>query len=529
MQNKMNLTRLSILLLTATTFSLSMNAQVTIGSEEPPKATLEVVAGKSGSGVVNGIIAPRLTLAELNARKDLYTSDQTGAFVYITDVSGVTITGYSDQIICTGFAYWNGVNWVGDCAIPKTFASITTQPQAFSFYEQGTETIDPLVFGAGGSSTMTYQWYKITGSNIHVPIAAPCTASDGTGFNNASFTPTSIIKGTTRNASNCGFYKYYCVAKNQTNDSIVSNVAEVAIGCGAKDMNGEWVSFLCFNLGANLLTIADQKAATITHPDYNTSTGQYTYVSEDNNLYGDLYQWGRIGDGHEKRTNASVLYNAATPPTVESGNLIGAAQHYPDNQVSRSNATYYGKFILGIASNAYNWYPNYNTTTASIADLLWRTGRYTANDPCAKIKDDGITYETYYPPQDGTASANTGWATPSQDSWGNIYRGGSISGSPSIALANTWSWYNGGNSDVTNGVKGFEIKPDGVTTTLFLPASGNRNANNGSFYYAGNLGNYWSSNTSGSNASNLYINSSSVTPGNNSIRTYGFALRCIKY
>ena len=114
---------------------------------------------------------------------------------------------------------------------------------------------------------MTYQWYKITGSNIHVRIAVPCTASDGTGYNTASFTPTSVKKDTTRNANNCGFYKYYCVAKNQSNDSVISNVAEVAVGCGAKDLNGEWISFMCFNLGANLLTIAQQKAALITHPD----------------------------------------------------------------------------------------------------------------------------------------------------------------------------------------------------------------------------------------------------------------------
>jgi len=528
MQNKMNLTGLSVLLLIAVTFSQHLNAQVTVGSQEPAKAALDVVAGKLGSTTADGIIAPQLTLSELNAQKDLYTADQIGAFVYITDISGVTVAGYSDEIICTGFAYWNGVNWVGDCAVAKTFASITTQPQAFNFYEQGTENIEPLVFGAGGSSTMTYQWYKITGSNIHVRIAVPCTASDGTGFNTAFFTPTSVKKGTTRNAANCGFYKYYCVAKNQTNDSVVSNVAEVAVGCGAKGLNGEWVSFMCFNLGANLLTIAEQKATSIIHTDYNSSGGLYTYVSGEENLYGDLYQWGRIGDGHEKRTSESVLYNAAIPPTLESGNLIGTTQHYPDNQVSRTDATYYGKFIRGITANANNWYPNYSTTTASIADQLWRNGRYAANDPCAKIKEDGLSYETYYPPQDGTASANTGWCTPSQDSWGNIYRGGSVSGSPSIAMANTWSLYNGGNSDYSNGVKGFEIKPNGVTTTLFLPASGLRSNSSGNLYFAGTSGYYWSTTTSGSNALMMFF-SGSVYPGYSNVRTYGYALRCIKY
>jgi hypothetical protein len=39
---------------------------------------------------------------------------------------------------------------------------------------------------------------------------------------------------------------------------------------------------------------------------------------------------------------------------------------------------------------------------------------------------------------------------------------------------------------------GYEIKPDGVTTTLFLPAAGYRGSGNGQLSYPGITGYYWS-------------------------------------
>jgi hypothetical protein len=255
------------LFLTLALFPATVKAQVTIGAMTEPNATLEVSTLPSESTTPDGLIPPRVTLAQLNARKAQYTHKQTGAMVYITDLSGGTVSGYSDQITCTGLVFFNGVNWVGDCAQPKTYASIISQPKRFYFYEQGTETIEPIVFSAGGSSTLTYQWYKIVGSNINVRISQPCTAADGTGFNTSSFAPASVLKGTTRVAGNTGYYRYYCVAGNQTGESVESEVVEVAVGCGAKTVDGDWVSFMCFNLGATPQTMAAQKSVNITLTD----------------------------------------------------------------------------------------------------------------------------------------------------------------------------------------------------------------------------------------------------------------------
>ncbi|MDR1652415.1 MAG: fibrobacter succinogenes major paralogous domain-containing protein, partial [Prevotellaceae bacterium] len=342
--------------------------------------------------------------------------------------------------------------------------------------------------------------------------------------------PTSVIKGTTRNANNTGFYKYFCVAKNATNDSVVSNIAEVAVGCGAKNLQGEWLSFLCFNLGATELTIAAQKNHTLAAPT-NEPDALHTYQAGEEAIYGDLYQWGRIRDGHEQRgagagfvagSNAAgtnqAAYNALTPIVFEDGNLIGTSQHYPWRQVSRYDNNYYGKFITTTSAQNYNW--AYDLPASQI-DQLWHTGRFAANDPCAKIKEDGITYETFYPTDGITTGANTNWKIPSQDEWGSIYRSGTVSGSQDNALANTWTWYN-------NNGRGFDVKPDGSTVTLHLPANGNRAQNNGRLYGQGEVVRFWSTSFSGNNAYFFSSYNGLVNPAYIANRGYGFGLRCMR-
>jgi len=371
----------AILIVIAVIFTVPLKAQVTVGEKTPPHSTLEVVALPDNAGTADGIMAPQMTLTQINDRKPLYGAAQTGAMVYVTDVSGATVAGYSDQITCIGYVFWNGVNWVSDCVAPRTYAEILSQPKAFTFYEQGNETPDELVLDAAGSSTMTYQWYKIVGNNINFRVSAPCVAADGAGFNTNKFIP-NVIKGTTNDAKNAGFYRYYCVAKNATNDSVVSIVAEVAVGCGAKDLYGNWITFMCFNLGASNQTIASQKTTSIPRTANGAVANAYLHSANERDTYGDLYQWGRIADGHERRDLISlngtggdvvndncVVWNTTTPPTYENGAVLGTVQQYPFQQVSRTDPNgYYGKFIRPMSPD-YNWYSGVGTTQSN-SDLL---------------------------------------------------------------------------------------------------------------------------------------------------------------
>ncbi|GHV41145.1 hypothetical protein FACS1894179_08790 [Bacteroidia bacterium] len=535
--------------------ALQLYSQVTIGSGIPPsRAALLDLKTKQTTGTISsvsddanitsgagdgGLLLPRVKLVSIStlepfipagdpdftANTDNLKERLAGLMVYNITNNGVGSTLY--PAVYT----WNGAIWVTSQA-NVAVSSITGQPQQFTFYEQGTETAQPLTFTVDGLGTWTYQWYQVTGNNVHVRIGTPIGGSgtvSGTGATTASFTPTGVIKGTTRNAVNAGFYRFYCIAQSSLGTKLESNTVEVAVGCGAKNNAGEWLSFMCFNLGASDLTIAAQKNHTMTFSPANDADGKHYYIANEENLYGDLYQWGRIGDGHEKRGAAQgftagantagtnqVAYGSG--PTYEDGNLIGTSQRFPWRQVARNNSAYYGKFIFTGAAQNYNW--AYNLPANQI-DQLWRAGRFASNDPCAKINADGVTYETYYPVQDGTSGASTGWRTPAQDEWGSLYKGGTISGSPSTATANTWVW------NSTNG-RGYEIRPNGVTTTLFLPAGGYRYIDNGLLYRQGTLGYYWSTSINSTTAYSLYFSSASVYPANSNYRAFGFALRCIK-
>ncbi|NDV47727.1 hypothetical protein D0T49_11780 [Paludibacter sp. 221] len=432
-------------------FIFSANAQVTIGADKAPESfsLLEV------TGTTGGLRLPQLTTVQRNALsvsgKDL--------------AEGLTI--YNITTKCTDT--WNGTAWVSDCSGGSDNLVITTQPRAFNWKEtEGAGTLlgigtdaATISVAAIGVAPLTYQWYELpTNQNV-----APMTVTDGTGGDSDAFTP---------DLSALGMRRYYCQITDANGNSINSDIAEVAVGCGAKTVAGGWSKFMCYNLGATVTTIAAQKS---------TSSVVYSYggsgVTPDNMklspVYGDLYQWGRKTDGHQKRTSAATTTlstnNDATLPASISGSFIKAPS-YP-----------------------YNWV---DVTKAVTADLNWRNQKNATYDPCP-----------------------TGWRVPAQGEWSDIFRGGSAPGVKATAVTNTWSWYSAG------GTNGYEVKPDGETTTLFLPAAGYRAYSNGELYTVGVNGYYWSGSLSSVYSLNLAFNGSIVYPAALDSRSRGFSVRCI--
>lgn len=98
-------------------------AQVGIGTTDP-KANLHVSGDATNTQVVDGVIPPKLTRAQLIAKSSLYGSNQTGALLFLTDASG-TANASTALITEPGFYYFDGSVWkpLKGSAVPMVDAS----------------------------------------------------------------------------------------------------------------------------------------------------------------------------------------------------------------------------------------------------------------------------------------------------------------------------------------------------------------------------------------------------------------------
>jgi len=237
-------------------------------------------------------------------------------------------------------------------------------------------------------------------------------------------------------------------------------------GCAVRKASGGWLTFMCYNLGAKDMSIADQMAYT-PNPNTNNST--------DSTVFGGLYQWGRRADGHQLRTAAGI----AGPITTfdANGQAIGDT---------------IGKYIFGTT----NWRSPQDAS-------LWTIN--SANDPCP-----------------------SGWRIPTASEWGNIMSGGggivnvSASGTTDIS-GNKWVW-----SGSTN-TKGWLITPSGSSEpTLFLPAAGDRNYINSNIDVSNSSGCYWSCNSVSDNIGGCFTFYPNILyPSNGYYMGSGVSVRCV--
>ncbi|MDH6355622.1 uncharacterized protein (TIGR02145 family) [Dysgonomonas sp. PH5-45] len=525
----------------------NLRGQVTIGADIPttPAALLDLKVRQTSetlpsptddeniTGITTdnkkggGLLLPRVKLisittlepfisaddADFKANTDKLKEKLAGLMVYNMTNNGANASLYP------GVYVWDGAKWVTTYA-NEAVATIIEQPTPFTFCEAGDEATEgsklKFKFEIEGLGNWTYQWYQIVGRNKYVRVGTPIGSSgtvSGTGDKSNEFTITSgVLKGDTDNSNFTGFYKFYCVATSSLGTVLTSDIAEVAVGCGAKNNDGEWISFMCFNLGAQKKGIVDQIGYGIGSFS-NDATGEHSHKSGEENVWGSLFQWGRIADGHELRNSATQLASSVIASDIGDGSSICVGWDIPRPWQQIKTPAKQNMFITNNVA-PYNWTP----IIQNDADQLWRAGNFVSNDPCAHY----LTPDAYLGFWDDCGDSGTAWHTPAQDEWASIYRGGTSAGAREEASANTWVW-----TDGTNGSSGYEIKPDGKTTTLFLPANGYRAAD-GKLYHQGTNGSYWSTTVINMNAYQLYFDKAHVNPAKGQARAYGAALRCTK-
>ena len=85
-----------------------LKAQVTIGDNTPPNATLDVVASNpANASAAEGVIAPRLTGDQIKDKDGAYGTLQNGAIVYATAGVTGTPTGKTVKIVAEGYYYYD--------------------------------------------------------------------------------------------------------------------------------------------------------------------------------------------------------------------------------------------------------------------------------------------------------------------------------------------------------------------------------------------------------------------------------------
>ena len=264
-------------------------------------------------------------------------------------------------------------------------------------------------------------------------------------------------------------------------------VQDCTCGCTVKTASGGFITFMCYNLGAA------ETVKTMT-PMEQATTSSSTTLGTDSKVYGDLYQWGRRTDGHEKRNSAVVNISGGTNFAYDT-----------NSQIPSTLPTHYGKFITTSAT-PNDWHGNSDSYKN---DNLWNFSVYPANNPC--------------PP---------GWRIPTSADWASMINGGvpGVAGSNVTGLSTTtgqtlksgnyWKW-----NPASNGTAGWLVSPDGgVNYTLFLPSAGERLYNNGTISNMGNWGVYYNTSPGGG----TMMSSTQMNPGSTYNKANGHSVRCVQ-
>jgi uncharacterized protein (TIGR02145 family) len=256
-----------------------------------------------------------------------------------------------------------------------------------------------------------------------------------------------------------------------------------------------WITFMCYNLG----TSPEVWNKT---PEQQAEYGRHSNATERNKVDGDLYQWGRQSDGHEKRGTATVrgrvnLVNGNAPASVAN------------------------RFIWE-SGTPYAWYNNSNT---SAGRSLWDGN--SGDDALPRVK-------TVYDP------CPDGWRVPTRGEWQGILNGNTSnvtinSGSLITGSGNRWQWRGTGSGSNARG--GWLVSPNPYAPsgeqvfTLYIPAGGYRSGtNSGAPLQNVQTAHYWTSTAVADNNGRSYylnIQPTALWPNYTGGRIDGHSVRCI--
>jgi len=175
---------------------IKTNAQVTIGEDQTPNATLDVRSKATMPSVVDGILTPKLTGDQLTAKNSVYNAPQDGALVYVT-AAATAPAGKTINVKAPGYYYF-------DAQVKNVWVSIS-QGKSDWFYMPPV----PINVDTGNGKTMNLF------SAYSASVTPASGASGSVGSGSTPFTDVSEIGSATD-------YDYYVVGFDPTVFEIVS-------------------------------------------------------------------------------------------------------------------------------------------------------------------------------------------------------------------------------------------------------------------------------------------------------------------
>jgi hypothetical protein len=309
-----------------------------------------------------------------------------------------------------------------------------------------------------------------------------------------------------------------------------------ANGNGTSDSNTpcrKVLRFLTYNLGAT----ADIAGSNATPGE--TAKAQMGYTSggaTDKTVFGDMYQWGRQRDGHEKRNSGTTTTRPADPANAGSQFVTGSS----DWLSTQTDNLWGNGLAIGSGGNGVDSEGNEVPLGKGSYDPCPSGYRVPTQHEWALLGNEGGNYgDTSNDSFSTTSNTNStvagNAATPTGNpgiTWVRVSKGKASSGFVSnatcgYALYDFDEW-----KEADTGYKnGSDLLSDAGAPEplLFLPAGGYRYYGDGYVYNTGSYGYYWSSVVNGADSHNMYFYSSSVNAnsGSNRYRAYGLSVRCV--
>ncbi len=224
------------------------------------------------------------------------TTDGSGTGAFASSISGLTagityyVRAYATNSVGTSYGLQQSFTSTAISIVLPTLSTTTVNSIAPTTAVSGGN-----ITSDGGGTIFARGVCWSTSSN---PTLSNANTSDGGGTGSFTSSMTGLMAGMN--------YYVRAYATNSAGTAYGTQVSfttnTIITACGAYIAPGVWKEFKCHNLGAN------------------TSLDPMTYSE---GINGDLYQWGRPTDGHEKRTSATTTTLATSNTPGHSSFIIG--------------------------------------------------------------------------------------------------------------------------------------------------------------------------------------------------------------